>query len=348
MTICLLEPELEHLEKCKNILTQAFPEDNIICTSYPEQVTDIIAENEVTVLISEYNLDIMTVEEIFDLLTISSPDTVLLLMTEINHAEDLVSVYNLTEFYEIVLKPLNFNEDLVEPVRRAIAEHEKRKLGKGDICEHERSAQQYIKEYDELKKEKSKRIKDFSFIYLIFSGMVEANVIEYSKKYKHSDTDIMHIKRHANRLFKEYIDVFVFGNKTYDGYMELLSGYFDDKAKGCKIDVTNGFESKFSDSLIKQLYYFLYVVGSYARFMYSVYDVKVTVLDGGDKYIIKAENNEEAAKIGNDVIYAQEDKGIRTVIYKMTKNILQNAFLKDMKGYEETKDSVVIMLGKDN
>ena len=102
MTILLLEPDKAHAEKCQGILSE-LPEDvEVIITSYPEDAMQLIEDKEISVLISEFDIGVMSAEELFTMMNLSSPKTVLMLMTEVTDTEPVLNMYNHAMFFELI------------------------------------------------------------------------------------------------------------------------------------------------------------------------------------------------------------------------------------------------------
>jgi hypothetical protein len=348
MTILLLEPDKAHAEKCQGILSE-LPEDvEVIITSYPEDAMQLIEDKEISVLISEFDIGVMSAEELFSMMSLSSPKTVLMLMTEVTDTEHVLNMYNHAMFFELILKPLNFPEELLDPLYRAMSEYEKRCEATYDVKDHEISAKRYITDYDTLKKELQKRIKDYSFIYQIFSGMIEGNIAEYGKLHSLKDIDTLHIKAFAQGLIAEYIRVFIFGDKNYEGYMARISELFDNKTTGSKVTIENHATSELSDSQVKSFYFFVYLCAYLSKNMFSIYKINATIDEKEDTYVYRAANDLEISKINGELIYIEDNKHVRDMYHTITDTLLKTVFLKTMKGYEENPYFMLVMLGKDS
>ena len=348
MTILLLEPEKAHLDKCLGILSELPDDVEVIGTVYPEEAVSIIEEKDISVLISEFDIGIMSAEELFTMLELSSPKTVLMLMTEVSEPDVVLKMYNHVMFYELILKPINFPEDLLEPVYRAINEYEKRCEATYDVKDHEISAKRYISDYDELKKELNKRIKDYSFIYQIFSGMVEGNITAAASVAELKEAEINHIRAFAQGLMEEYIRTFVFGDRNYDGYIERLSYLFDNTASGAKVIVENHASTALDDYKIKQFYFFAYLCAYLSKNMFAVYRINVTIDEKEDMYVFRAGNDLNVSKIDGNYVYNENNKHVREIYHKVIDALLKSVFLKTMKGYEENPYFMLVMIGKDN
>lgn len=348
MTILLLEPEKAHLDKCLGILSELPDDIEVIGTVYPEEAVSILDEKEVSVLISEYDIGIMSAEELFTMLELSSPKTVLMLMTEVEEPEDVLKMYNHVMFYELILKPINFPEDLLDPVYRAINEYEKRCEATYDVKDHEISAKRYISEYDDLKKELNKRIRDYSFIYQIFSGMVEGNITAAAQVNGLKEAEINHIKAFAQGLMEEYVRTFIFGDRSYEQYIERLSYFFDNKASGATVSVENYAETTLDDYKIKQLYFFAYLCAYLSKNMFAVYKVDVTIDEKEDMYVFRAGNDLNKSMLDGNYVYNENNKYVREIYHKIIDVLLKSVFLKTMKGYEENPYFMLVMIGKDN
>ena len=348
MTILLLEPDRAYADKCQGILSE-LPEDvEIIITSYPEDAMQLIEDKEISILISEFDVGIMSAEELFTLMSVSSPKTVLMLMTEVTDTEPVLTMYNHAMFYELILKPINFPEELLDPLYRAMAEYERRCEATYDVKDHEISAKRYISDYDTLKQELHKRIKDYSFIYQIFSGMVESNMVEYAAIHSLKEAEVMHIKAFAQGLMEEYIRVFVFGDKTYEGYLERLSWLFDNKTSGSAVKVENHAVSELTDAKIKAFYFFVYLCAYLSKSMFAVYKISATIDEKEDTYVYRAGNDLESSKVNGSLVYIEENKLVRDMYHSITDTLLKTVFLKTMKGYEENPYFMLVMLGKDS
>ena len=348
MTILLLEPEKAHLDKCLGILSELPDNVEVIGTVYPEEAVSIIEEKDVSVLISEFDIGIMSAEELFTMLELSSPKTVLMLMTEVAEPDAVLKMYNRVMFYELILKPINFPEDLLDPVYRAINEYEKRQDATHDVKDHEISAKRYISDYDSLKKELNKRIKDYSFIYHIFSGMVEGNVTAAAAVNGFKEAEINHIRTFAQGLMEEYVRTFIFGDRSYDGYIERLSYLFDNTASGAKVIVENHANTALDDYKIKQLYFFAFLCSYLSKNMFAVYRINVTIDEKDDMYVFRASNDLKVSKIGGEYVYNENNKYVREMYHKITDVLLKSVFLRTMKGYEENPYFMLVMIGKDS
>lgn len=348
MTILLLESEKAYLDKCLGILSELPDECEVIGTTYPEEAMKLLDEKDISVLVSEFDISIMSAEELFTMIESSSPKTVLMLMTEVKDVEPILSMYDKAPFYELILKPINFPEDLLEPIYRAMGEYEKRCEATYDVKDHEISAKRYISDYDALKQENQKRIKDYSFIYQIFSGMVEANIAEYAKCDGLTDGEVSHIKAYAQGLMEEYVRTFIFGDKTYKDYIERISYLFDNKTSGSKIVIENHTDIENDDVKTKQFYFFAYLSAYLSKHMFPVYKVNITIDEKDDTYVFRAANDLKASKMDEKLLYIENNKHVRDMYHRITDILFKTVFLKTMKGYEENPYFMLVMIGKDS
>lgn len=332
--ILVLEPNEESMEKCKTMLGNLEKEYNILFTSYPEKVMELLSEREIAVIITEDDMGILNAVELSEMLKLMHPEIVQLLMTEVRDVSKVLTTLNHADIYEIILKPFRFSEDIEEPIRRALQEHEQRVTAAGASGQNKTQIYQYDMEYDRLKQARFKRSRDYSSLYSALGGIVEGNVDSWVETGRLSKEERLRIKEFIQQIVKEYVDVFIFGNQNFQEYCDKrLRGSGKDLG-ACEIQVENHCVSEISNRKDKELYYGIFLMEHLCKHTLLNYNSKVLVDSSDPFYVIRFFCDPKAGGLQGQVVYKEDVEILRKLMHEITECCLKKLYTKSMKGYK--------------
>ncbi|MCR4956280.1 MAG: hypothetical protein K6A30_06325 [Lachnospiraceae bacterium] len=322
------------LDVYKRNLTSLEGKYNFLYTNKAEQAMEWLEEKEIAVIIAEKDMEIITINEISDMVSFSHPETVLLLATDVYVVEDVLDILNECSIFEIVLKPFRFAEDIMDPIIRAVHEHELRVKRYAVKRQSKKDAKGIIEESDKLKKELYKRANDYSNLFISFRGIVEGNALSWGKEDEVELDDCNKYRDFVDELCKEYVNSYIFSQNTLKDWEEKLKKQFTNENNQCGIEINFSAIQGISRKKAKDVYFFIYMMAHLCKATLTKYDIKVTVEEDQQVLLVKVYNDPKLSMLGGSMLYATEDERVRKAMHRVIFDCMKRIYVKSMKGYE--------------
>jgi len=314
---------------------------------FPEQALELITTLDIGVLVSELQMDVMSADELFMLTESLRPNTVKILMTEVLNQGDFLSLYNHYDIFSIVLKPLKFTEDIINPVKEGIDEYHKRVAASRYVSETKENTRKVTESFDQLKKENIKRSREYSNIYTAFCGLMEANLTGLSNDSAFDEEERRSLKRFIQNITRAYIDTFVFSDKNNQELWQSLIEEFTNEAHGSTVTTTLNEGFSVSNKKAKEIYFAGYLMCQLCRSTLTKYTI-VTSLDlQQGYYIFKFVCDLKESSLDGKIMYSETNKRVRKVMHSLVSEILSKIYTKSVKGYEDNPYVGLVMIAAD-
>ena len=332
--ILILDPSEGAMEKYKTMLGNMEKEYNILYTTYPEQAMELLSEREIAVVLTENDMGILNAVELSEMLGVMHPEIVQLLMTEVNEIPKVLTTLNNANIFEILLKPFKFAEDMEEPLRRAMQEYEQR-ISQADTTSHSKEQiYNYDMEYDRLRQERFKRSRDYSSLYTALGGIVEGNVDTWNISAEVSGQDRLRLKEFIQQIVKEYVDVFIFGDRSFEELRSKLLANYEQGAHECGFRFENRCETQISGRKAEELYFAVFLMEHLCRSTLLKYRIGVALDTASHFYVIRFYCDPQDGAIQGNLVYKENVECIRTVMHEITEYCLKKLYTKSIKGYK--------------
>lgn len=332
--ILILDPNEGAMEKYKSMLKSMSKEYSIIYTTYPEQAMELLREREIAVVLSENDMEILNAIELSEMLELMHPEIVQLLMTEVSDIPKVLATLNKANIFEILLKPFKFAEDMEEPIKRAMQEYNRRISDAGISQQTRAQIYNYDMEYDRLRQERFKRSRDYSSLYSALGGIVEANLDTWVNAKDVSEQDRLRVKEFIQQIVKEFVNVFIFGNKSFEEYCEKLKVEYENEMNQCAFRMENHCESSISARKSKELYFAVFLMEHLCRYTLLKYNISVSVDTSQDFYVVRFFCDPGEGVIQGKMVYKEAVECIRDMMHEITDCCLKKLYTKSIKGYQ--------------
>lgn len=335
MSIIILDSNEESLNRCKGIVEGMELEEDVLYTIYPEQAMEWLSEEIISVFITEIDLEVMSCSEISDMLNILHPESALMLMTEVLNPKATVETLNAGDYFEIILKPLRFNEDLTKPMERAIKEHKKKKAKLEFEIINKKQLDQLKEAKARVNREKKKQKQDFSNICNMIKGISMFNIKHAVKLNIYNEEEKRVCLDFMNRIMIEYMNCFVFYKYSKDEFIMKLKSSFEDTTNGSQIGVKINLNDAVGSHENVKAMFSAYALAELCKTMLGRYKIMVSVDNSEDGIVTKALCDVRFSTIDNTIIYNTDNRVLMEQMYMVVKNILSTTYNKTLMGYKD-------------
>lgn len=333
--VLILEPHPGSLEKYKKMLHGLEAKYTIHYTSYPEQAMEIINQNKIGVLVTENEMGIVNALEMSDMFRLTEPNMVHILMTEVYDIPSVLELLNESQIFEIILKPLSFAEELIKPIEAAMVEHERRCLVNGAVADIKGSASQFADKFDKLRSENYKRSRDYTNLYVAFSGIVHGNLKTWAEKQNIKEEDYIRVKFFVQEIVKQYINGYIFSQKSFEERKKELEEQFFNEANKSTLVIQKNVNGEIPQNQVQDIFFASFLMAYLCKFLLTRYQVVVNVDQTDKYYVIRIQCDPSYSSLNDKMVYAEQNPVIRQLMHEIVDVCLKKIFVKSMKGYKE-------------
>lgn len=335
MSIIILDSNEGSLNRCKSILNNVDLSEEVLYTVFPEQAMSWFSKEVISVFITEMNLDVMSCVEISEMLRMLHPETVLLLMTEVDYTESVVPYLNEGDFYEIILKPLRFTEDLEQPITNALKEHAIRKAKIDDENTLKKTKEKIIDARRQVQIDVKKREKDVSNICRFIQGVCDANIRHSLELGKYDEAERKLFNKFIERVMVEYLNCFVFRKYSFEEYEKKIKNDFGTIDSDNKVELRLMEPEQLDNQAGVRALFGVYVLAELATLLLGRFSLMTSIEYKEQTIITKAICDLNYSKVDGKLIYNTNNTSVMEQMHTFAYNILSSKYNKVVKGYND-------------
>lgn len=283
-TIIFVDSDSKWIANYKRMLTPFEKEFHCVYFQHSEEAMEYISTYPTEVLVSELEMPVMSGRELFEMIDLLSPATVKIGITQVRNVADTLEILNQIKIYKLILKPFFVAEDLIVPIRAALA-YQKGKAQEDEALEKaERKLLELNQQTEELQKLLSRKRQGNDRILHAMLGILESNlsfpVAEFAEDRKET------VKDFCQELLQEFFQYYMYEKKNLVFHLSYLKNRFHHAGKSCIFEIKSKVGEEVPITVMNRIAYVTFLTGFLCETCLENYYIGNVLEAEGSRYVL--------------------------------------------------------------
>lgn len=333
--VIIVEPEEANRERIYALLesTERKFQYELVVTA--EQAITLAESRKPDVFVADMNMPIISAEELFTTVKMLSPETIPIVMTDVDDARKLINFMNECKMYKVIMKPCRLAEDIVKPVEAALEYKQMQETVQQELSDANMGFFSTKRDYTRMKQTWQKNIEDYERIQHVFADLLTSNL----KFGSLSENEQQLLEEWFQYETKQYIKTILNSSGNYEECVAELKREGNEESLGYFFEMKNMTKETIHPELMKKISYIMQLMIHICKKLLYTYKIRVLIESTEKAYILRC-----CCSLEKELSAPDAEKMFRITDAKM-REILKRAAEKgvDAFGYK----TVIIPKGKD-
>lgn len=284
-TVVMVDNDSKWIANYKRMMASFEKEIECMYFRYPEEAMEYIAAHPTAVLVSEVDMPVMSGGELFEMMDMLSPDTVRIVVTQVQDMTKVLNVLNHGRVFKLILKPFFLVEDLATPIQAALKQYKTQKLEKEFLLKRKQEIEKLNQETQILQAKIEKKKLGYDRICRAVTAVIKANMSTPVSDFTPEEEKI--VGEFCEKLLKEFIQYHMYGKQKFNLYMDDLKNQFHDPEQACSLQIYDKAETELPVSVMDRIAYAIFLVAFLCQQCLKCYHTQASVEMEGNHYVLK-------------------------------------------------------------
>lgn len=283
-TIIFVDSDSKWIANYKRMLTPFEKEFHCVFFQHSEEAMEYISTYPTEVLVSELEMPVMSGRELFEMIDLLSPTTVKIGITQVRNVAETLEILNQIKIYKLILKPFFVAEELIVPIRAALA-YQKGSAQEDETFQRaERKLQELNQQTEELQKKLVRKRQGNERILNAMLGVIEGNLSFPVAEFAADRREI--VKDFCQELLQEFFQYYLYEKKNLIFYLSYLKNRFHHVGKSCIFEIKSKVGEEVPITVMNRIAYVTFLTGFLCETCLENYYIG-NVLEGeGSQYML--------------------------------------------------------------
>lgn len=283
-TIIFVDSDSKWIANYKRMLTPFEKEFHCVYFQHSEEAMEYVSTYPTEVLVSELEMPVMSGRELFEMIDLLSPTTVKIGITQVRNVADTLDILNQIKIYKLILKPFFVAEDLIVPIRAALA------YQKGSAQEDEtlqravKKLQELNQQTEELQKKLVRKKLGNERILNAMMGVIEGNLSLPVAEFDTGQKEI--VKDFCRELLQEFFQYYMYEKKNLIFYLSYLKNRFHHAGRSCIFEIKSKVGEEVPIAVMNRIAYVTYLTGFLCETCLENYYIGNVLEAEGSQYML--------------------------------------------------------------
>ncbi|MEY8234205.1 response regulator [Lachnospiraceae bacterium 66-29] len=284
-TVVMVDNDSKWIANYKRMLASF--ENEFVCEyfRYPEEAMEYIAAHSTAVLVSEVDMPVMSGGELFEMMDMLSPDTVRIVVTQVQDMTKVLDVLNHGRVFKLILKPFFLVEDLATPIKEGLRQYKTQNLEKEFLLRRRQEIEKLNQETQLLQKKIEMKKQGYDRICRAATAVIKGNMSAPVSDFTPEEENF--VGDFCEKLLKEFIQYHMYGRQKFNMYMDDLKTQFHDPKQACSLQIYDKSGTEIPAVIMDRIAYGIFLVGFLCWQCLKCYYVEAAVEVEGDHYVLK-------------------------------------------------------------
>ena len=284
-TVVMVDNDSKWIANYKRMLAVYEKEITCVYFRYPEEAMEYMAANQTAVLISEVDMPVMSGGELFEMMDMLSPDTVRIVVTQVQDMTKVLDVLNRGQVFKLILKPFFLVEDLIVPIQAALKQYKTQKLEKEFVLRRKQEIEKLNQETQLLQAKIDKNRLGYDRICRAATAVIKGNMCAPVSDFTPEEEKI--VGEFCEKLLKEFIQYHMYGKQNFNLYMNDLKTQFHYPEQACSLQIHDKAGKEIPVVIMDHVAYGIFLAGFLCQQSLKCYYMEAAVEMEGDYYVLK-------------------------------------------------------------
>lgn len=283
-TIIFVDSDSKWIANYKRMLTPFEKEFHCVYFEHSEEAMEYISTYPTEVLVSELEMPVMSGRELFEMIDLLSPTTVKIGITQVRNVADTLEILNQIKIYKLILKPFFVAEELIVPIRAALAYQKENARENETLQKAERKLLELNQQTEELQKMLSGKRRGNEKVLKAVLGVIESNlsfpVAEFAEDRKET------VKEYCRELLEEFFQYYMYEKKNLIFYLSYLKNRFHHAGKSCIFEIKSKVGEEVPITVMSRIAYVTFLTGVLCETCLENYYIGNVLEAEGSRYVL--------------------------------------------------------------
>lgn len=300
-TVVMVDNDSKWIANYKRMLASFEKEIKCEYFRYPEEAMEYMAAHPTAVLVSEVDMPVMSGGELLEMMDLLSPDTVRIIVTQVEDITKVLDVLNHGQVFKLILKPFFLVEDLAEPIQAALKQYKTQKLEKEFLLKRKQEIEKINQETQMLQTKIEKKKQGYDRLCRVATAVIKGNLSAPVSDFTPEEEKI--VGEFCEKLLKEFIQYHMYGRQKFNLYIDDLKTQFHDPKQACILQIYDKIEGEFPLVVMDRIAYAIFLVGFLCWQCLKCYHIEAAVEMEGDHYVLKILCQYPEYRNGSKILY---------------------------------------------
>lgn len=315
--VLIAEPDELNAERIRAILETVEKDFTYELVNTAEQAIDIAENRKPDIFIGDMQMPIVTGSELFSMIEMLSPETVRIVMTEVDRIPETVAFMNECRTYKVIMKPCRVADDLLTPINASITYKEMKQRIAQEVAAADMDGFSSKQDYGKMEQAIQENLRECERVQNIFTKMLKSNL----KLGRRSEYVQKRLESWYSFMLKAYIGNLMESSGEYHKSKDKLIKMYHKPKESCVFRMKKAFAEPVQPEQMNEITYILQMMTELCNTLLKQCRISVLLENTEKAYILRYVCLPGADKNGENLpadAYKEKSKDVRESLIKAT------------------------------